>query len=91
MSSGEESTAVTLARIEGKLDLLHAAITAAQARGEDHETRIRALESSRIDPEKFAAVEARPVGITPAKLLGACVGVGSVAASLAAVITAIAR
>lgn len=41
----EDSTAVTLARIEGKLDLLRADITAAENRGADHEARLRALES----------------------------------------------
>jgi hypothetical protein len=74
----EELPAVTLARIEGKLDLLHAAIQAAHIRGEDHETRIRLL-------------EARPTGITPAKFLGAATGIGSVCASIGAVIALLSR
>lgn len=76
--SGDEATAVTLARIEGKLDLLHAALSAAQSRGDDHEARIRALEG-------------RPAGITPAKFLTTLVGFGSLAAALASVVTLLTR
>ena len=76
--TGEEALAVTLARIEGKLDLLHAAIASAEARGADHETRIRAL-------------EARPPGITPAKFLGAATGIGSLCASIGAVVALLTR
>lgn len=78
MTAGEELPAVTLARIEGKLDLLHAAIQTAESRGLDHETRIRVL-------------EARPVGITPAKFLSTVVGFGSLAAALSAVVTLLTR
>lgn len=74
----EELPVVTLARIEGKLDLLHAAIASVEARGLDHETRIRLL-------------EARPVGITPAKFLTTLVGCGSLAAALASVVTLLSR
>jgi hypothetical protein len=74
----EELPAVTLARIEGKLDLLHASITAAETRGADHEARIRSLEG-------------RPVGITPAKFLSTVVGFGSLAAALSAVVTLLSR
>lgn len=76
--TAEELPAVTLARIEGKLDLLHAAIQSAQTQGADHETRIRVL-------------EARPVGITPTKFLSTLVGVGSVAAAAASVVTLLTR
>ena len=76
--SAEESTAVILARMEGKIDLLHAELRTTIARGEDHETRIRALEQ-------------RPVGITPAKFLSALVGFGSVAAAASTVVTLLSR
>lgn len=44
----DELLAVTLARIEGKLDLVNAGLTAATNRGDDHEARIRALEAQPI-------------------------------------------
>lgn len=74
----QELPVVTLTRIEGKLDLLNAAIATAETRGIDHETRIRDLEK-------------RPVGITPAKFLSSLVGFGSVAAALSAVVTVLSR
>lgn len=76
--SAEEMPAVTLARIEGKLDLLHVEIKAAQEKGNDHEERIRALEK-------------RPIGITPAKFLGGVVAFGSIAAAMSSVATVLAR
>lgn len=74
----EELPAVTLARIEGKLDLLHASIQSAQLQGADHEARIRTL-------------EARPAGITPAKLLSSFVGVAAVASATASFVTLMTR
>ncbi len=98
MTGGEEMPAVTLARIEGKLDLLHAAIQTAESRGLDHENRIRTLESTAADTARVAAVEARasalelrPIGITPAKFLGGVVAFGSIAAAMASVATVLAR
>lgn len=101
----DESTAVTLARIEGKLDLLHAALASIQAQGADHEIRLRALESTALDHERIRALEARPVidpkrvkaledrpvGITPARLLASLVSFGSLAAALSAVVTLLTR
>lgn len=75
---GDELPAVTLARIEGKLDLINAGLGQAQTRGDDHEARIRVL-------------EARPVGITPTKFLTTLVGCGSLAAALASVVTLLTR
>lgn len=91
--SGEELPAVTLARIEGKLDLINASLAQINARGDDHETRIRALESpdARVDPARIKALEDRPIGITPAKFLSTLVGFGSLAAAAAAVVTSLAR
>lgn len=74
----EELPAVTLARIEGKLDLINASLAQINARGDDHETRIRVL-------------EARPSGITPAKFMTTLVGCGSLAAALASVVTLLTR
>lgn len=94
----DELPAVTLARIEGKLDLLHAAIQSAESRGLDHEARLRSLESTTANTARVAAVEARtgalearPEGITPAKFLATLVGCGSLAAALASVVTVITR
>lgn len=104
----DELPAVTLARIEGKLDLLNAAIATAQIRGDDHEARLRVLESKPdvdpdhearlrtleakvIEPERVAALEARPVGITPAKFLTTLVGIGSLAAAAASLVTLLSR
>lgn len=96
--SADETTAVTLARIEGKLDLLHAALTSVQAMGADHETRLRVIEAARVDPARVDAVEgrvadleARPIGITPAKFLATVVSFGSIAATAASVITLLTR
>lgn len=89
--TAEELPAVTLARIEGKLDLINAGLASAHTRGDDHEIRIRSLEATRVDPEKIAALEARPVGITPAKFLTTLVGFGSLAAALASVVTLLTR
>lgn len=41
----DENVAVTLARIEGKLDLMNSAIVANTAVSLDHETRLRSLET----------------------------------------------
>lgn len=94
----DELPAVTLARIEGKLDLINAGLGQAQARGEDHEVRLRALEATTADTARVAAVEARtsalelrPSGITPAKFLTTLVGCGSFAAALASVVTLLTR
>lgn len=87
----EELPQVTLARIEGKLDLINAGLASAHTRGDDHEIRIRSLESARIDPERLAALEARPEGITPAKFMTTLVGCGSLAAALASVVTLLTR
>lgn len=89
---GDELLAVTLARIEGKLDLLHAAITAAEARGTDHEARIRTLEHRpQIDPQRVVDLEDRPVGITPGQLLASLASFGTLAAALSAIITLLTR
>lgn len=74
----DELSAVTLARIEGKLDLINAGLVTAQTQGADHETRLRVL-------------EARPAGITPKVLLSTLVGFGSLAAALASVVTVLSR
>lgn len=74
----DDLSAVVLARIEGKIDLINAELQRVNARGEDHEARIRLL-------------EARPGGITSAKLLSTAVGFGSIAAALSAVITSLTR
>lgn len=74
----EELPVVTLARIEGKLDLLNAAIIRGESRGDDHEARIRAL-------------EARPAGVTPAKFLSTAVAFGSLGAAIAAVAAFLSR
>lgn len=87
----DELPAVTLARIEGKLDLLNAAIIRGESRGDDHEARIRVLEAARIDPERVAALEARPVGVTPAKFLSTAVAFGSLGAAIAAVAAFLSR
>lgn len=94
----EELPVVTLARIEGKLDLINAGLSAAHIRGEDHEVRLRALEATTADTDRVAAVEARtsalelrPQGITPAKFLTTLVGVASLGAALASVVTVITR
>lgn len=87
----EELPQVTLARIEGKLDLINAGLVAATTRGDDHEIRLRALESERVDPKRVKALEDRPVGITPAKFLTTLVGCGSLAAALASVVTLLSR
>lgn len=76
--SAEDLPAVTLARIEGKLDLINASLARHDDRGDDHEARIRAL-------------EARPAGITAAKFLSTVVGFGSLAAALSAVVTLLTR
>lgn len=91
----DELPVVTLARIEGKLDLLHAAIQSAESRGLDHEARMRDLEKRRPDlgdlPARIAALEERPAGVTPARLLSSAVGVGSLCASVGAVVALLAR
>lgn len=94
----EELPAVTLARIEGKLDLINAGLVTAQTQGADHETRLRSLEATTADTARVAAVEARtaalelrPQGITPAKFLSTLVGCGSIAAALATVVTLLSR
>lgn len=101
----EELPVVTLARIEGKLDLINAGLVVAQTRGDDHEARLRTLEASSVDHERIRALEARPVidpkriraledrpeGITPAKFLSTLVGFGSLAAALSAVVTLLTR
>lgn len=94
----EEFPQVTLARIEGKLDLINAGLAAAHIRGEDHELRLRSLEATMADTARVAAVEARtaalelrPEGITPAKFLTTLVGCGSLAAALASVVTLLSR
>ena len=88
----DEATAVTLARIEGKLDLLNAAIIRGESRGDDHEARLRALEAAPVWNEvRVAALERRPAGITPAKFLSTVVGFGSIAAAAASVVTLLSR
>ena len=94
----DELPAVTLARIEGKLDLINAGLATAHTRGDDHEIRLRRLESTAASTARVAAVEARtgalearPEGITPAKFLATLVGCGSLAAALASVVTVITR
>ncbi|HVE24369.1 MAG TPA: hypothetical protein VNC22_03150 [Sporichthya sp.] len=96
--SGEELPVVTLARIEGKLDLINSSLARHDARGDDHENRLRALEATTVDTTRVAAVEARtlvlearPEGITPAKFLTTLVGCGSLAAALSAVVTLLTR
>lgn len=74
----DESTAVILARLEGKIDLLHAELRSTNARGEDHEARIRAL-------------EARPEGITPKTLLTTVAGCVSILAGAVAVVAFLIR
>lgn len=52
---GDELTAVTLARIEGKLDLINAAMASQTSRGDDHEVRLRVLESkTTVSPKQLA-------------------------------------
>lgn len=59
----EELPAVTLARIEGKLDLINAGLVAATTRGDDHESRLRVLEAKVIDPDRVASLEARAAAL----------------------------
>lgn len=64
----EQIFAVTLARIEGKLDLINAEMRAHNTRADDHEKRLRALES-------------RPV-LSPKALISTLVAVATVFGSL---------
>lgn len=78
----DEQTAVTLARIEGKLDLINAALTAVNTRGDDHEARLRVLEARPvIDPERVAALETRPT-VSPKALAAAVTTVAAVVSAL---------
>lgn len=89
--SPDESLAVIMTRVEGKLDLVNAELRAINVRGDDHEVRLRTLEASRVDPERVAALEARPAGITPAKLLTAVVGIAGIASAMASFVTLLSR
>lgn len=87
----EELPQVTLARIEGKLDLINAGLISAHAKSDDHEIRLRSLEARVVDPARISALEDRPIGITPTKFLTTLVGCGSLAAALASVVTLLSR
>ncbi len=94
----EELPVVTLARIEGKLDLINSSLARHDARGDDHENRLRALEATAVDTTRVAAVEARtlvlearPEGITPAKFLTSMVGVSSVVGVITTLVTVYTR
>lgn len=73
MTTFDEQAGVILARIEGKLDLVNAALLQANARGDDHETRIRSLEQ-------------RPTGITPRVFLTTLVGASAVMGSVTSIL-----
>lgn len=51
----EEGVAVTLARMEGKLDLMNVQINATVTQGADHETRIRTMELASYVTTKMLA------------------------------------
>ena len=78
-----ETTAVVLARIEGKLDVVAVQLTTIARTQDDHEARIRALTSAlpdRLD-ERLREVEGRAT-VSPRALAAALVTAVGVVASL---------
>lgn len=75
MPPATEDLAVTLARVEGKIDAYSARTTALEARVDDHDTRLRDAVSEedlqRVD-ERVRSLERRAV-VTPAGLTAALV------------------
>lgn len=63
----DELPAVTLARIEGKLDLINAELTRHNTRADDHEARLRSLEGrSVVTWRAFLSVLAAVTGVVGA-------------------------
>lgn len=78
---------LALVRIEGKLDVIDARIDAMASTSNDHENRLRVLEKAGRLDERLAALEMRPVGITPRVFLTSMVGVATIVGSIGTVVT----
>lgn len=71
----ESETAVILARLEGKIDLINLGLATVNNVSADHETRLRALK------DRVHDIEAIPV-VTPAKMWTGMATVATVAGAL---------
>ncbi len=82
VSGGESEVLVAIARLDGKLDLTLAEITALKAGDADHEVRLRAVEAAPVpDPEtasRLKALEDRRT-ISPGQLWAGLLGASALA------------
>lgn len=92
MPDSNEQLLVAFARLEGKVDLTLAEITALKGTDADHEHRLRSIEAQpRPDPDteaRIRSLEDRHT-ISPAQLWAGLVGVVTVIAGAAATINAV--